>query len=208
MNVIFDLDGTLADSAVLTVEAVKRVAPEFGLEVPSNEVIRKTIGFANPEFYDRLFPGFPTETVRRAGEMIELEELGILSSMEGRDLLFAGCLELLEELRGHGYSLTIASTGSHEHVYAVLNAAKINTFFSDVYCDRPDKTDMLKAIIKGRPKDFVMVGDMRKDSDAARANAILSVGACYGYCIREKSDFDCYIEAPLELLNILHKNFK
>ena len=40
-TVIFDLDGTLSDSAILTVEALKRVAPNFGLPVPPVSDIRR-----------------------------------------------------------------------------------------------------------------------------------------------------------------------
>ena len=48
-----------------------------------------------------------------------------------------------------------------------------------------------------------MVGDMKKDYDAARANGIISIGACYGYCIKELSEFDFYIHTPLDLLDII-----
>ena len=61
---------------------------------------------------------------------------------------------------------------------------------------------MLREILKGT-SGFIMVGDMKKDYEAARANGILSVGACYGYCVRAISDFDYYIDSPLDLLRIL-----
>jgi len=44
---------------------------------------------------------------------------------------------------------------------------------------------------------------MKKDTDGARANGIKSVGACYGYCLRELADFDYYIDEPLQLLELL-----
>ena len=48
-----------------------------------------------------------------------------------------------------------------------------------------------------------MVGDMKKDCEGAAANGILSVGACFGYCIRELAEFDLYIDSPMDLLGIM-----
>jgi phosphoglycolate phosphatase-like HAD superfamily hydrolase len=62
---------------------------------------------------------------------------------------------------------------------------------------------MLRKMINGGKNGYIMVGDMKKDYEAARINGIISVGACYGYCEREISEFDLYIETPLDLLQIL-----
>jgi phosphoglycolate phosphatase-like HAD superfamily hydrolase len=126
----------------------------------------------------------------------------MLPSFGGR-LLFEGCGELLTRLKERGISLHIASTGDRVHVFSILNGTGINGFFETVSCGRPDKTEMLREMIeKKKKKEFIMVGDMKKDYEAARANGIVSVGACYGYCIKDKTDFDYYLSAPLDLLKI------
>ena len=202
-TVIFDLDGTLSDSAVLTVDALGRIAPKQGLPVPTEEAIRRATGYATPEFYYILFPGFPRETVYNAGLMVDEEELRILPSLSGK-LLFKGCMELLRRLAEKNIRLCIASTGDREHVYSILNETGIIGFFDTIACACPDKTGMLREVIGSSEKaGCVMVGDMKKDYEAARTNGILSVGACYGYCIRELSDFDFYIDAPCDLFGIL-----
>jgi phosphoglycolate phosphatase-like HAD superfamily hydrolase len=48
-----------------------------------------------------------------------------------------------------------------------------------------------------------MIGDMKKDYEGARANGIVSLGACYGYCREDKTNFDFYISTPSDLLNFL-----
>lgn len=202
-TVIFDLDGTLSDSAVLTMAAFERVAPEQGLPVPSVEAVRKAIGYANPEFYYILFPDFPRDMIYDVGKLVEQEELRILPSVGSR-LLFKGCRELLEHLKACCIRLYIASTGDKEHVFSVLSETGILNLFDMVSCGAPDKVKMLRDMTKDGDKSrYVMVGDMKKDSDGAYANGILSVGACYGYCKRESTDFDCYINAPFELLRVL-----
>lgn len=202
-TVIFDLDGTLADTAVITIEAFRRLAPGSGLPLPEPERIRAAIGYANPEFYDRLFPGFPTQPVRALGRRVEKEELRLLPEFTG-ELLFPGVRELLAALRDKGIRLYIASTGSAEHVDAVVAHTGIGGCFADILCGEPDKAGMIGRILgAGDPADFLMVGDKAKDSDGARANGIAAIGACYGYCAQGEYAFDRYIDTPHALLTIM-----
>ena len=204
-TIIFDLDGTLSDSALLTLTALERIAPELGLPVPENEAIRRATGHATPEFYYILFPGVDRDKILNAGELVEKEELSVLQSL-GATLLFPGCRELLVCLRERGLRLCIASTGKREHVYPVLEGTGIMEFFDTISCAREDKAEMLREIIGNNDrKQCIMVGDMKKDYEAAGANGIVSVGALYGYCLREMSEFDLYIETPLDLLDLLEE---
>jgi phosphoglycolate phosphatase-like HAD superfamily hydrolase len=202
-TVIFDLDGTLSDSALLTLGAFEHLAPDYGFNIPTQAAIRRATGNANPEFYYILFPDSPREKVFAMGQLIEQKELELLPLISDK-LLFSGCKELLLRLSKLGIRLEIASTGDEEHVLSILKETNIINLFDKISYGRPDKTDMLCEIVKGNdPSCFLMVGDMSKDSDAARANGILSVGACFGYCDRELNEFDLYIDTPQDLLDII-----
>ena len=202
-NIIFDLDGTLVDSAVITMTAFRRIAPDFGLDAPDLPRLRTCIGYANPEFYYRVYPEQDSETVQRLGAMVERLELELLDGFN-EDLLFPGCGELLNRFERLGTSMYIASTGSNEHVTPILHKTKITRYFKRVLCGEPDKSEMVRKIIEnGDNSTFVMVGDMEKDSQAAHDNGIFSIGACYGYCVRGQKGFDNYINTPTELLKFL-----
>ena len=202
-TVIFDLDGTLSDSAVLTIAAFNNVLTAQGMPVPTEEMIRRATGYPNPEFYYILFPDYLRETVYNIGQLVEREELRILPSISDR-LLFAGCEELLKYLKERGIRLYIASTGDRNHVFSVLEKTGIIGLFDIVSCERPDKIEMLRELTHdGNKNGYVMVGDMKKDHEGARANDIISVGACFGYCRRELTEFDFYIDTPFELLQVL-----
>ena len=203
-TVIFDMDGTLTDSAVLTIAAFNNVVPTQGIPVPSIEKIRMATGYSTPEFYYILFPNYPRGQVLEIGRLVEQEELRILPSI-GKRLLFNGCGELLECLKERGIRLYIASTGDRDHVFPVLEETGIIGFFDTISCERPDKTEMLRELSHDRNKNgYIMVGDMKKDHEGACANGIFSVGACYGYCRRELTEFDLYIDTPLELLQVVN----
>ena len=202
-TVIFDLDGTLSDSSILTMAAFECIVPEYGFVVPALDVVRKATGHPNPEFYYILFPDTPRDKVYDMGQLVEREELRLLPEICG-ELLFDGCRELLTRLKESGIRLNIASTGGESHVFSILKETGIAGFFDMVSCGHPDKTEMLREMTGHKDKNgYIMVGDMKKDYEGARTNGILSVGACYGYCIRETTDFDFYIDKPLELLPLL-----
>lgn len=201
-TVIFDLDGTLADTAVLTIAAFRNMAPGSGLPEPAPAAIRAAIGYANPEFYDRLYPGRPAGLVRALGHRVEEEELRLMPSLGG-GLLFPGIKELLRALGERGDTLYIASTGSPAHVDAVVDSTGIRGFFAAIHCGEPDKAGMIGRILGGgNPASFLMVGDKEKDAAGAHANGLRAVGALYGYCEQGKHGFDAYIGTPRELLAI------
>jgi len=202
-TVIFDLDGTLSNSAILTLAGMEYAAPKFGLTMPTEAEIRRATGHPFPDFYYKLFPDNPRDTVYEMGQVFEQEELRLLPSL-GDKLLFDGCRELLAVLADAGKRLCIASTGDYDHVHGILNATGIIDLFDAVECGRPDKFDMLREMTaSGEKSGYIMVGDMMKDSQGARANGIVSVGACYGYCRRELGEFDYYIDAPMELMDVI-----
>ena len=200
---LFDFDGTLADTGLLTEQAVRNIAPRFGLPVLPLSRIKACIGYANPGFYAHLYPDHPTELVYRFGEEIEKEEQRLMPAFRGR-ILFDGCRAMLSELSAAGIGLYIASTGDPEHVFPLLELSESRAYFRQVLCGAPDKVEMVKQLIEtDAAEQWLMVGDMHKDVSAAHANGIPAVGACFGYCIRGRADFDCYADSPKQLTALL-----
>ena len=203
-HIIFDMDGTLVDTAKATVPACLAGAKDYSLPALEPERIRQTIGWANPEFYQRLYPDIDPDLQVRYGEAVEIYEADMIREL-GQDVLFAGILELLAVLQKRGYPLAIASTGSTEHVDISLAAGAIRDFFSIVRCNQPDKEDMVGTIKQTNPDArWLLVGDKDKDARAARANGIVSVGAQYGFGTEtELTQFDHLIAQPLDLLELI-----
>ena len=200
-NIIFDLDGTLADTAVSAELAMRQAAPGYGLPVPTIEEIRKAVGIANPAFYLHLFPGYPQKDILRCGREVERIEAMQIRRL-GREILFPGVREMLEKLTASGISLYIASTGSHEHVEVLLRSGEIERYFHSVHCGQPDKINMLGDIIGQTDKAaWLMVGDRLIDITAARANGISVFGAGMGYAnSSEFTLFDRVIPTPATLI--------
>jgi len=204
VNIIFDLDGTLVDSAQITIPAFKEVCPKLGFKIPGDETIMAAIGYANPIFYYKIFPDIDKAKVRELGDEVELTEKKIVSDIN-TGMLFDGIAELLADLTKRGYKLYVASTGGEEHVNTCLKVCNIYAFFEKIYCNKPDKELMVADIIKDAPGDiWIMIGDRRKDSKAAKYNKITGVGAAYGYCnVEDYHEFDYVVNKPKALLDII-----
>lgn len=203
-NIIFDMDGTLVDTAKATVPTCLQCAEDFGLPKPDPNKIRELIGWSNPEFYYRMYPDFPRDLIDAYGEQVEIKEASYIETL-GKDILFPGVQELLEILKSEGFYMAIASTGSQEHVDVCLNTSDIQSFFDIIECGEPEKVEMVHRIQQGGPKgDWLLVGDKDKDSTAGNKNGMITIAAKYGFGTEEEfQTFDLSIETPKELIDLL-----
>lgn len=201
-NLIFDMDGTLADTAVATIPTCTELAVRCGLPIPTAESIRAAIGIANPDFYYRLFPHHERSVIYEYGQRVERAEADIIRKI-GEGILFPGVRGLLERLTRLGCALYIASTGDREHVDVVLRSAGVMEFFREIHCGESEKVRMVAGILGDSDRsEWVVVGDRDKDARAAHENGILALAAGFGYC--ERADwplFDAVLKTPGELVD-------
>ncbi len=181
IGLIFDMDGTLVDTAKATVPACQEIARQMKMPVAQSEAIRKTIGWSEQEFYQKLYPMQDSKLLRQYGAAVEVYEALLIEAL-GTDLVFPGIFELLECLAANSNFLAIASTGSVSHVDIVMKSTGLAKYFSVIKCDEPVKTDMVSQIIQTEKNcRWVMIGDKSKDAIAASENGMISIGVEYGY---------------------------
>lgn len=200
MRLIFDMDGTLADTAKATIPACAAISARHRLPPLKDDDIRAAIGYANPEFYYRLYLQYDRARIAAYGADVEQAETAFVHRL-GPDILFPGVLKMLRTLREMGVPLYIASTGDAAHVDAVLGSAGITPLFTGIYCGQPEKVRMVGEILgRADRSHWAMIGDKQKDLDAAHGNGILAIAAGYGYCTAsEAARFDRVLHAPEEL---------
>ena len=208
MNIIFDMDGTLVDSAIIIKKAFEIACPKYNLEIPSNKTIKHAIGYANPFFYYKIYPKAEKSLIEKFGQEVEILESKIIALISDT-ILFEGIRELLCILKDERHNLYLASTGDHLHVETCLNHDEIKSYFAEVHCNEPDKEFMVRRIKENDPYgSWLLVGDKNKDSSTAKFNNIYAVGAGYGYCDeKDYNKFDEIINKPVDLLNIIRRKF-
>jgi phosphoglycolate phosphatase len=188
--IVFDLDGTLVDSAPEIATALNSAMtgigqPPFPLtEVQSfigggaSVALKRALATRGTSIDDAAFDAMMTSFYKVYAEV-----------SEAGNGLYSGVAETLGELQRRGLPLGLC-TNKAEHITAIaLRALGIAPFFTAVVGARDDlprkpAPDMLMAVLAklgARPADVLVVGDSRSDVGAARAAGCPVIAVSYGY---------------------------
>ena len=205
--IIFDLDGTLNQTELYSVEVHRMVQTEFGWPALSPEAIIATFGAPASEYMSTLLPGSDEETQlaykRRVAE-VEHDYMHLARS-------YPGCQELMNQLHQRGYLTAVCSNSSHRYISMVLTAIglmdKID-YIQPLETDCKDKAESLKRLLeKVNPQRAAMVGDTMYDCQAARSNHIPFIGCRYGFRPSEMEAVNITVSQPLEVVYLLDDLF-
>lgn len=181
---IFDWDGTLADSIGRIVTAMQMAAQRAGQPERDDEAVKGIIGLGLPEAILTLYPYMTPEQV----VSFRQHYADVYIAMDAQPSpLFAGVKESLEAFRAAGYRLAVATGKARRGLDRVLKANGWEDFFditraADESASKPDPL-MLNQILAHcdvRPEQALMVGDASFDLLMARNAGIDSVAVGYG----------------------------
>lgn len=181
--IVFDWDGTLADSTQTIVDAIQSASREAGLEVPDGVRSRSIIGLGLREALQDLFPGLDAETEQRLVESYRVHYF----AHDERIVLFDGVEDALQELADAGFMLAVA-TGKGR---GGLNRAMMQTGLTEVFhasrcageCFSKPHPQMLEEIMDemgAMPEQCLMIGDTHFDLQMAQNAGMASLGVTYG----------------------------
>lgn len=181
---IFDWDGTLADSVGRIVEAMQVAAQRAGYPQRDELSIKGIIGLGLPEAILTLYPEMtPAQIV-----VFRQCYADVYIAMDAEPSpLFPGVVESLEAFRADGYRLAVATGKARRGLDRVLEAHGWQSYFditraADETASKPDPL-MLKQILAHcdvRPEQALMVGDASFDLLMARNAGIDAVAVGYG----------------------------
>lgn len=177
--IIFDFDGTLADSADWMIRTLNDIAGRFGLRRVDAAEAQMLRGRSSAEIIRHL--GVPVWKL----PMIAAEMRRRLSAEVERIDLFAGVGEVLRTLDERDKKLAIVSSNSEENVRHVLgaeNAARIDAF--DCSAAMFGKARKLRAVMRTlqmTAQQTLYIGDETRDIEAAREVNAASGAVAWGY---------------------------
>jgi beta-phosphoglucomutase len=126
---IWDLDGTLVDTAELHFQAWKEICREHGRDFTRAD-FQATFGQRNPEIIRKLFgERFNDQEIAALGDRKEI--LYRAAAAKGVVLL-PGVQHLIEELHQDGFVQAIASSAPHANLELILRLTGIERFFTAV----------------------------------------------------------------------------
>ena len=208
-TIIFDFDGTLADTATVIVDTMRRTFADMGLPVPAEEDMRRTIGM-------KL--------------LLALAELGHLSDSQAIDAterykrffkeyavdqvrLFPEVAETLHKMQEAGIRCAIATSRNAESLMTILANNDITHCFgtivsnSDNLAPKPEP-DMVLAILErmgAGAGETLVVGDTTFDILMGKRAGCRCCAVTWGNHDREtlaSAAPDCYIDNFSELLSL------
>ncbi|MFT9055700.1 MAG: HAD family hydrolase [Ethanoligenens sp.] len=198
--IVFDLDGTLNRTDLVSVAAHQQAQREFGVPVRDAAFIISTFGGMAWDTFPLLAPALSDEErmayTRRVAEL-EREFL----PEKGRH--YDGCDRMLQTLHDQGWHTAVCSNATVRYINAVLCALKLRPLIDEV---RPLEEHMTKAgtlrllLEKTCAEKAIMVGDRKYDKEAARENQIPFIGCLYGFAPDEVRDADHTVESPLDIV--------
>ncbi|MGD9584630.1 MAG: phosphoglycolate phosphatase [Lysobacterales bacterium] len=184
--VLFDLDGTLLDSAPDLIHAANRLRASHGLGPVAPEAFRPQVSQGGRAMLAVAFSHLdPAE--REALLPLFLDDYRQNIAVDSR--LFDGFAEILNALQAAGLALGIITNKVEWLTTPLLAQLGLDQVFGAVLCGdslperKPHPAPVLAACARlgVDPAQAVMVGDDRRDIEAGRAAGCRTLSAAYGY---------------------------
>lgn len=187
-NILFDFDGTLADTSEGIVRCTQATLREMGIAASTPARIRATIGLPLGQCFERG-TDTPPERIDEACLTYRrlFNEIAIPCTT-----LFDGVAETLAALHTTGYRLAICTSRSSASLEKLLEVHGIGSCFSARTCNddvlhggarpkpAPDLATLLLARLGARAEESLVVGDTVFDLEMGRRAGCRTCGVTYG----------------------------
>ena len=191
--ILFDLDGTLVDSAPDLALAVNHMLTCLERETFSPDIIRSWVGNGAQTLVKRGLSGSSVIDEEIDPKLFS-KALSIFLDFYARNLCvetvtYPNVVSTLKSLKSQDYRMAIVTNKPFDFVQPLLEGLKLNDLF-EFYIGgdslpqrKPHPSPLLHACerLNVETSDCVMIGDSKNDIVAANAADIHSIGVSYGY---------------------------
>lgn len=223
MLVVFDCDGTLADSEAMIATCMTEAFADAGMPPPSLAAIRHIVGLHLEQAISRL--------LEEVAEHQSAEREGLHSVIAGfyrtrfwqrrneatvYEPLFPGIKELLLSLLSTGHQLGIATGKSRRGLEGLLEREGIRSLFVTLQtaddCPSKPHPDMLHRAMNEAlmpPQETIMVGDTSYDMTMAHNAGVAAIGVSWGYHPPDlllQTGAQVILSHPQQLLSWIERN--
>ncbi len=180
---VFDWDGTLADSTAIIAGALQQACREMGEPVPDEKSARHVIGLGL------------ADAMRHVAPLLSPERYGDLAARYRENYfardpeipLFEGVREMLDELAGAGFLLAVATGKTRAGLAHAMARQEIAHMFVATRCadesapkPSPEMLLHLMELLGADPGETLMIGDTTHDLALARQAGASAIAVTYG----------------------------
>ena len=180
---VFDWDGTLADSTGIIAGAIQLACHDLGLPVPDDTAARFVIGLGLCDAIRHVAPTLQPASYAQLSERYRYHYLARDPDIP----LFMGAREMLAELEGRGFLLAIATGKSRVGLDRALAQQRIAHRFVASRCadegfpkPHPDMLLALMDRVGVEAAETLMIGDTTHDLELARNAGVSALAVSYG----------------------------
>lgn len=204
-SVIFDFDGTIADTLDEARKVYNHLALEYALRQVGAEEVPDLRHFSLKELLSHL--GIPKHRV----PILLVRATSLLRANIGRIPLIPGMATLLPALRDRAHCFGILTSNTASNVELFLDAHSLTELFRFVSSTSKlsGKAKHLRAIQKTfsiRGEEILYVGDEIRDIRAAKKAGVAMAAVTWGFNSRaslEREEPDYLIDSPAQLLDLV-----
>ena len=201
---VFDVDGTLMNSAAVDQQCLKQTLHEFGRDYTFEE-LRPSFGKPGRQTLADL--GFTGETAERIMDRWE----GLSQERASEVLAFDGIEALLRALHARGCRCGIVTSRTHYQYDYGFSPLGLDGYFDavicmeDAPCTKPAPDPLLECLRRmgGEPSEAVYVGDGEGDMQCAAAAGVASCLALWGCSAPDRITADVRLAAPGDVLSLI-----
>jgi phosphoglycolate phosphatase len=209
--VIFDLDGTLADTLEDIADAVNHALALHGAPTHSRETYRHLVGEGVERLVERALP--PERQDLKDAVYAAVRD-HYIAHMLDKTVPYEGVPEMLETLAERGMPMAVLSNKPSPATEQIVEHLFPSTQFAAVVGHTPElahKPDPASALeiarrLGAEPARCLYLGDTSTDMETAVAAGMVPVGALWGFRDREELETHgarVLIEQPLDLIPLL-----
>ena len=222
LTILFDLDGTLVDSAPDLMKAHNFVMKKFGYETKTTEDIRKLAGKGASIMIGRSIWGQAKKEFSKViDEKVKKQMVKEFIDYYGKNIaveskLIQGVEKFLEWSKRNNISMGVCTNKQEHLAINLLKEIKIYDYFEYVagsntfdYC-KPDPRHLTNVIeiMQGNIKNSIMIGDSETDAESAKAAQIPFILLEDGYTDKNVSEiYHDYLIKNFDGIEEIIKNF-
>ena len=203
--IIFDFDGTIADTVDALVGIANRLALEFGYIQITPEELSLLRNFTSREIIK--YSGISVFKIPFLVKKVKSELKNKIQEFKP----IPGIKEALIELRNEGNRLGIITPNSQENVKLFLKTNELDSLFEFIYSGVTifGKTSIINNALRQKqlkPQEVIYVGDETRDIEASKKANIKVIAVTWGFNSEEvlaKQNPDFLINQPSQLLEVI-----
>lgn len=206
-TILFDLDGTLTDSAPGIIETMQYALNKKGITPPDD--LRFILG---PPLMDTFINTFHMSQ-QSAKETYQYYYKRYAEKGMYQNSVFEGVKEMLSELKKHGKKLAVATSKSEDFAKEIIEHFALSEYFDCIAGNYLNMRDNKAKVVcyaleqlQCNPESAILVGDRMYDMIGGKTAGVNVIGVLYGYGeIEELKQYgaDAVAKTPQDVVNII-----